>query len=62
MWVQARKDPAKALANYKRGLSLGASKPLPELFAAAGLEFGFGPETMGELMHEVGQTIDRIPA
>ena len=44
------------------GLALGASRPLPELFTAAGLTFHFGPETMGELMHEVGQTIDRIPA
>lgn len=62
MWVQARKDPAKALANYKQGLSLGASKPLPELFSAAGLEFSFGPETMGRLMDEVADDLARLPA
>ena len=62
MWLQAKRNPASALGNYKKGLALGASRPLPDLFAASGLKFHFGPETMGELMHEVGQTIDRIPA
>jgi hypothetical protein len=32
------------------------------LFKAAGLNFSFGPETMGELMHEVGETIAASPA
>jgi oligoendopeptidase F len=62
MWLQAKRNPVSALGNYKKGLALGASRPLPDLFAASGLTFHFGPETMGELMHEVGQTIDRIPA
>jgi oligoendopeptidase F len=62
MWVQARRDPAKALANYKKGLSLGASRPLPDLFGASGLEFGFGPETMGRLMDEVAKDLEKLPA
>lgn len=62
MWLQSRRDPKAALANYKRGLSLGASRPLPELFKAAGLRFSFGPETMGELMDEVGRDLAKIPA
>ncbi|MFM9143790.1 MAG: M3 family oligoendopeptidase, partial [Phycisphaerales bacterium] len=37
MWLQSRRDPQRALANYKKGLSLGASRPLPDLFAASGL-------------------------
>lgn len=62
MWVQAKKDPASALGNYKKGLSLGASQPLPKLFEASGLRFAFGPETMGELMDDVGRTLERLPA
>jgi oligoendopeptidase F len=62
MWLQSRRDPKAALGNYKRALALGASRPLPDLFGAAGLRFSFGPETMGELMEEVGRDLARIPA
>ena len=62
MWMQAKRNPSDALGNYKKGLALGSSQPLPTLFKAAGLNFSFGPETMGELMHEVGETIAASPA
>ena len=42
MWLQAQEDPQKALANYRSALGLGGSRPLPELFDAAGLDFDFG--------------------
>jgi oligoendopeptidase F len=62
MWMQAKKDPAAALGNYKKGLSLGASQPLPRLFEASGLRFSFGPDTMGALMDDVGRTLEKLPA
>ena len=62
MWLQAKRDPKQALSNYKKGLSLGASKPLPELFRASGLDFSFGPETMGRLMEDVGHELATLPA
>ena len=37
----AAEDPAAALAGYRKGLSLGGTRPLPELFAAAGVRFDF---------------------
>ena len=40
---------------------LGGSKPLPELFAAAGLRFDFGPATVQSLMDAVGAELDRLP-
>lgn len=42
MWLQAQADPQKALGNYRSALALGGSRPLPELFEAAGLDFDFG--------------------
>jgi oligoendopeptidase F len=42
-------------------LSLGGSRPLPELFKAAGLAFDFGPDTMKRLMDEVQQELDTLP-
>ena len=53
LWQQFRRDKTMALSQYKRGLSLGGSKPLPELFAAAGLRFDFSKEIIGPLMDDV---------
>jgi oligoendopeptidase F len=61
LWLQARRDAGAALDAYKRALSLGASRPLPELFEAAGLRFDFGPETMAGLIDEVRGELATIP-
>jgi len=62
LWLQYRRDPRKAIENYRAALSLGGSRPLPELFAAADLKFDFGPAVMGELMDEVQGELRRLPA
>ena len=62
MWLNYRKDPCGAVEAYKKALALGASRPLPELFKAAGLEFDFGPEIIGRLVGEVGRELERIPS
>ncbi|MFO1478298.1 MAG: M3 family oligoendopeptidase [Verrucomicrobiota bacterium] len=49
VWLNSRKDKAGALNDYKRALGLGGSRPLPELFEAAGCPFDFGPKTMKPL-------------
>ncbi len=49
VWMQAKQDTAKAVENYKKALSLGGSRPLPELFSAAGLEFDFSEKTIRPL-------------
>ncbi|MFQ5951503.1 MAG: M3 family oligoendopeptidase, partial [Candidatus Geothermarchaeales archaeon] len=53
LWLEWRRDPGVAVAAYKRGLSLGGSTPLPELFAASGLRFDFGPETLKPVAEEL---------
>ncbi|MCC6322222.1 MAG: M3 family oligoendopeptidase [Phycisphaerales bacterium] len=62
VWINYRRDPRAAIESYKRGLSLGGSRPLPELFRAAGLEFEFGPETVRRLIDEVRGELARMPA
>jgi len=47
IWANMLQDQAAALAAYRRGLALGGTKPLPELFAAAGAKFQFDRETLG---------------
>jgi oligoendopeptidase F len=46
VWANALKDQASALAAYRRALSLGATRPLPELYAAANVKFAFDEGTL----------------
>jgi len=41
VWANSKRDKAKTLNDYKKSLALGGSRPLPELFAAAGCKFQF---------------------
>jgi oligoendopeptidase F len=49
VWLQSKQDMPVAFANYKKALALGGSKPLPKLFAAAGLKFDFSEKTVRPL-------------
>jgi len=60
LWLKAKKDRKAALAAYRRALALGGSRPLPELFAAAGLEFGFAEETIAPLMDALGEELAKV--
>lgn len=49
VWMNSKKDRATALAAYRRGLALGGSRRLPELFEEAGCRFAFDRETLRPL-------------
>ncbi len=52
----AQRDRAGTLERYKRALSLGGSRPLPELFRVAGIEFDLGERSVsraGALLRDV---------
>lgn len=53
LWLNARRDPAEALRKYRAALALGGSRPLPELWAAAGLNFDFSEQTLRPLIEAV---------
>jgi oligoendopeptidase F len=61
LWLAYRKDPGKALADYRNALRLGGKRPLPELFKAAGLKFDFTRATLEPLMAAIGEELDRLP-
>lgn len=50
IWANALLEPQRALARYRGALALGATRPLPALFAAAGATFSFDRTTIGRLM------------
>ncbi|MCA9411560.1 MAG: M3 family oligoendopeptidase [Candidatus Omnitrophica bacterium] len=58
LWVCALDDLAAAVADYKEALTLGGSRPLPELFAKAGIRFGFDKETVGPLSERLIDALD----
>src|SRR5438132_13041322 len=43
VWLKSRHDPRKALATYRAALALGSTRPVPAVFAPAGLRFGVYP-------------------
>ena len=59
--MKSRQDPRQALANYRAALKLGGTRPLPELFAAAGIEFDFSERTLRPLMQAVWEELQRLP-
>ncbi|MGN6555604.1 MAG: M3 family oligoendopeptidase [Verrucomicrobiota bacterium] len=50
VWANSKRDKAKALNAYKQSLELGGSRPLPELFEAAGAKFQFDAATIKPLV------------
>lgn len=60
VWANAHRDPAKALADYRAGLALGGSRPLPELFARAGCRFDFSRDTLRPLTRLVQDELERL--
>ena len=62
LWQYHRKDAADALSRYARAMSLGNTKPLPELFGAAGLNLGFGEEHVSSLIGELNEALGEIQA
>jgi oligoendopeptidase F len=60
VWANSKRDKAGALADYKRALALGGSRPLPELFAAAGCKFQFDAATIKPLIQLVRSELAKL--
>jgi len=60
LWRNARRDPKKALSEYKHGLSLGGSRPVRELYRAAGISFDFSESIIRPLIEEVTREWERL--
>ena len=50
VWRDAMRDYPGTVRRYKQALALGGTRPLPEIYAAAGARLAFDAETMGELV------------
>jgi oligoendopeptidase F len=61
-WMAAKKDLKATLDRYLYALSLGGSRPLKELFQAAGLPFDFSAQTLKPLVEAAREEWLRLRA
>jgi oligoendopeptidase F len=57
VWRNSLKNEKKAVEDYLSGLSLGGSKPLPELFQAANISFSMDKSTLKELVSIIKEQV-----
>jgi oligoendopeptidase F len=62
VWRNSLTDAPRAIQQYRQALSLGVTRPLPALFAAAGARFAFDEATMRDLVNLIEGTIDDLRA
>jgi oligoendopeptidase F len=60
LWMQYKQNPEQAINNYINALSLGGTKTLPELYAAAGLKFDLSPNHIKTLMDFVNTQMEAL--
>jgi len=60
LWMQYKQNPQQAIENYIKALSLGGTKTLPELYAAAGLKFDLSPAHIKTLMDFVNEQMENL--
>jgi oligoendopeptidase F len=60
VWANSKKDKSRALRDYQSALALGGSKPLPELFSAAGCRFDFSAATVEPLAKLVQTELTKL--
>jgi len=60
VWANSKRDKAKALKDYKNALALGGSRPLPELFQAAGCQFEFSAKTIQPIAKMLREELEKL--
>ena len=62
VWRNSRRDHARAVAQYRGALALGAVRGLPDIYRVAGAELTFDAKKLGELVQLVEAEIERVRA
>ena len=60
VWTRAQRDADQAVADYRSALTLGGSRPLPELFDAAGVRFDFSAPVLKPLIETLTDALDHL--
>ena len=62
VWRNSLRDRAEAVRRYREALALGATRPLPELYRAAGARLIFDADGMRELIDLVEEVLSTLDA
>jgi len=62
VWRNSLNDPAAAVRQYREALALGATRPLPDLYKAAGARLIFDSDGMRELIEMVEEELATLDA
>jgi oligoendopeptidase F len=62
VWRNSLSDRPAAVRKYREALALGATKPLPELYKAAGARLIFDSDGMRELIELVEEALETLDA
>ncbi len=60
LWKQFKEDKEAALNNYIKALSLGGTRTLPDLYAAAGLTFDLSGDHIKNLMNFMQEELNKV--
>ena len=60
VWANSKRDRSAALRDYQHALKLGGSRPLPELFQAAGCKFDFSAGTVKPLVELIRSELEKL--
>ncbi|MEO8973005.1 MAG: M3 family oligoendopeptidase [Ktedonobacteraceae bacterium] len=60
VWCTYLHDPQSAIQRYRHALSFGATRSLPELYAAVGAKFAFDTETLQDVVQLVMGKIEEL--
>ncbi|MCD4671053.1 MAG: M3 family oligoendopeptidase [Anaerolineaceae bacterium] len=60
VWRNSLTDPKQAVGDYRKALSLGGTRPLPQLFEAAGARLAFDTSILRESIELMEETLDKL--
>lgn len=60
IWENYLRDPARAIRQYREALALGATRRLPELYAAAGASFVFDDAMLQRVARLISETVGQL--
>jgi len=60
IWENYLRDPTQAIRQYREALALGATRPLPELYAAAGASFVFDDAVLQRVARRISETVGQL--